>query len=561
MLSPKRIAAVCAVPLVVAAAVVLVSCDKTHEDRAPEENPAAKATRVDLEQVPKWSANDMDFFLHGSMGSEFLPVAVHQAFCKTYPELFSGTDFSWFGLLENPGSHDAVGISARDVPHLGGMSSYGINCASCHVAEFVPSGGGQAVRVLGVTSHFDVEAFYNTIILATFKTADLANMEKFLMSYYFKGGPNYGTIVMDPQNAGKYERFYTAFERLLTQQRAAIAKTIQEDPTGEKGAGPGGLHELKAEQFILKEEQVEKKEDLTLLVKSFLKLFHNMRAALHVPDKPPEKLPPASGPGRNTAFGLLSYSLLGIPKEYAPSKFGVVWNMKDRYWNHWDGNSSQPTGRNVLAALGLGAPLVGKHGYVDMALINRQTELTEQIRAPKYPFQIDDDRAKRGAGLYKTNCASCHDLKREDEDKRLIAVSDVKTDPARARIFDEEQARLYNKFFSELEIPGYKPPETPTVRSTGKYVAAPLSGVWARAPYLHNGSVPSMWDLLSPVASRPKSFKRGTRKYDTSKLGFVDEGAYLFNTASPGNSNAGHEYGAELTEEHKRDLVEFLKTK
>lgn len=536
----RPLIAVVVVPIL---ALSIASCEK--EEQGSPKKPKERSTQSLLEsqQVPEWSQDDMEFYLHGSMSAEFLPLSVFEAFRVTYPELFPKGDFTEFGLLKDKSSHSAIGITGGEPPHLAGLRSIGINCAACHTAEIEPANGEPPVRVLGVTGAFDVEAFYNSNILATFKTADPANMRKFLVNAYGSQGDR-GQL-----------------EALLEEQKDQIAKVIAEDSSGAKGAGPGGLHALKKADFRLDASMVKQKKDLTPLVRNFLKLFHNMRAALHVPDQPPEKLPPPSGPGRNTAFGLLSYSLFGVPRDYAPSKFGVVWNMKERHWNHWDGNSSLPIGRNVLAALGLGAPLIGNEGQVDMKLIERHTRLTEMIRAPRYPFKVDKDRATRGAEHYAKHCASCHEHPKADEDLRLVALDDVKTDPARARIFDTEQAELFNRFFAELKIPGYSAPKAPPIRSTGKYVAPPLDGVWARAPFLHNGSVPTMMDLLSPPSSRPKTFKRGSRRYDEARMGFVDGGNYLFDTTTSGNSNSGHEYGTDLNEEQKRRLIEFLKTK
>src|SRR5215471_4060388 len=142
--------------------------------------------------------------------------------------------------------------------------------------------------------------------------------------------------------------------------------------------------------------------------RSMLKLFHNMRVALHVPDQPPEKAPPSSGPGRNDAFGLLAASLLNAPQPYSPIKFGLVWNVDKRTWVHWDGNTKSPIARNLLASLGLGAPMHGKHGDLVFADVKRQTDLSEKIAPPKYPFEIDKVVAKRGASLFATNCNSCH---------------------------------------------------------------------------------------------------------------------------------------------------------
>jgi hypothetical protein len=298
--------------------------------------------------------------------------------------------------------------------------------------------------------------------------------------------------------------------------------------------------------------------DLPTLTASMLKLFHNMRAALHIPDQPPDKAPPASGPGRNDAFGLLAAVLFGDPQPYAPVKYGLVWNVENRHWVHWDGNTRSPLGRNLLASLGLGAPLIGRHGDLKFLLIQRQTDLSERIRTPRYPFPIDDGAAQRGATHYQVRCASCHDGPETDE--RLHVPSEIGTEPLRAALFTQTQADHFNKFLADLETPGYQPPQQPGLRSTQKYWAATLAGVWARSPYLHNGSVRTMQQLLTPPSARAKTFRRGSRLYDSAQMGYTDEGTYLFDTASPGNSNAGHDYGTDLSPARKRELIEYLKT-
>jgi hypothetical protein len=94
------------------------------------------------------------------------------------------------------------------------------------------------------------------------------------------------------------------------------------------------------------------------------------------------------------------------------------------------------------------------------------------------------------------------------------------------------------------------------------YKARPLNGVWATAPYLHNGSVPTLWDLLLPPASRPKKFTVGRREYDPKKVGFVSDGDVpaVFDTSITGNSNGGHTYGTTLSEADRWALVEYIKT-
>ena len=131
---------------------------------------------TELTQVPTWSRDDLQFFLHGSLGTEVVPEKVLDAFRATYPDMFPD-----FGLIPDAASGLPVGFSRREVKHLAGLPSLGINCASCHVGE-IQSRGGQRVRVLGMTAQFDVESFFGAVIVATFRTADPANMKRFLAS-------------------------------------------------------------------------------------------------------------------------------------------------------------------------------------------------------------------------------------------------------------------------------------------------------------------------------------------------------------------------------------------
>ena len=113
---------------------------------------------------------------------------------------------------------------------------------------------------------------------------------------------------------------------------------------------------------------------------------------------------------------------------------------------------------------------------------------------------------------------------------------------------------------SELRrIPG------PLQKSTMKYKARPLTGIWATAPYLHNGSVPSLAELLTPAAQRVPTFYVGNIEFDFQKIGLstdASSGAVLLDTTAKGNTNTGHtgeEYGTELTSREKDALLEYLK--
>jgi hypothetical protein len=127
-------------------------------------------------------------------------------------------------------------------------------------------------------------------------------------------------------------------------------------------------------------------------------------------------------------------------------------------------------------------------------------------------------------------------------------------------MFTQKLADQFNKFLAELESEGYEAPKEVGVRSTGKYFAASLGGVWARSPYLHNGSVRTMEQLLAVPNERARTFRRGSKVFDEQVMGYTDEGVYTFDASGSGNSNSGHDYGTKLTAPEKRDLIEYLKT-
>jgi len=103
-------------------------------------------------------------------------------------------------------------------------------------------------------------------------------------------------------------------------------------------------------------------------------------------------------------------------------------------------------------------------------------------------------------------------------------------------------------------------------QKTAGYLSVPLEGLWLRAPYLHNGSVPTLADLLAPPEARPTQFWRGYDLLDPVKVGFVSDGPAAeamgshVDTSRPGNGNGGHTWGTTLPPEEKQALVEYMKT-
>jgi len=148
------------------------------------------------------------------------------------------------------------------------------------------------------------------------------------------------------------------------------------------------------------------------------------------------------------------------------------------------------------------------------------------------------------------------------------------------RMYDLVSALLSNPIESSIKAGNYNPDTTAKpFDSLLAYKARPLNGIWATAPYLHNGSVPTLYDLLRPKRQegdpedgeyRPDEFRTGSREFDPEKVGFISQGygsetpavrdGTRFLTSLPGNNNTGHEYGSRLSPDQLKDLLEYLKT-
>jgi mono/diheme cytochrome c family protein len=191
--------------------------------------------------------------------------------------------------------------------------------------------------------------------------------------------------------------------------------------------------------------------------------------------------------------------------------------------------------------------------------IARVQKYLDAVRPPAYPFPIDAAAAEQGRAVFEGACAACHaaDGRRTGT---VIPIVEVGTDRHRLDAWTAADASALNAFG---EGRAWK---FSTFRKSDGYVAVPLDGVWLRAPFFHNGSVPSLADVLEPVERRPREFWRGYDVYDPARVGFVSSGPEAqrigtrHDVSKPGNGNTGHLYGTELPPEGKRVLLEFLKT-
>ncbi len=268
---------------------------------------------------------------------------------------------------------------------------------------------------------------------------------------------------------------------------------------------------------------------------------------------------PDWGVGRDDPMNLTKYFMTTVKLDNSTGQadFPSVWNLGIRDGQSMNFGGETPAQRSVIidSALGLGAP-------ADQASQDRFAWIETFLRKlppPKFPYAIDPALAATGKPLWTQHCASCH----ESGSKRIgtvIDISEIKTDDNRLITWTQEAADMANAAVKKLGI------ERKNMVKTNGYAAEPLDGVWLRAPYLHNGSVPNMDDLLKPAPQRTKVFYRGYDVYDPVKLGFITDGAeakrvgFRLDTGERGNGNGGHEYGTGLSPEERKALIEYLKT-
>jgi hypothetical protein len=235
---------------------------------------------------------------------------------------------------------------------------------------------------------------------------------------------------------------------------------------------------------------------------------------------------------------------------------------------HWDGLSTSLREVVQSSALGDGASQkwverdYAKWNETDpkkMSSLRRVMNYIGSLKAPKYPLPIDPALAAAGGPIYKAQCAECHEAggRRFSE---VIPLEEIGTDRHRLDMWTAASATAYNAYGKDYSW------NFSNFRKTNGYTSVPLDGIWLTAPYLHNGSVPTLADLLQPVEQRPQQFWRGFDLFDAVKVGFVTDSdeakrvGTLLDVSQPANSNAGHTYGTTLSAGDKAALLEYMKT-
>jgi hypothetical protein len=271
---------------------------------------------------------------------------------------------------------------------------------------------------------------------------------------------------------------------------------------------------------------------------------------------------PDWGRGRIDPFNPAKFRYLGIPvdKTIGNSDMESVWNMRTRidhkHVNHWDG-LLHGTLQDVVLSSALGDSVLPDK--LPLEDLKRVENFLLDAPVPKYPFAVDQTLASQGGPIYQQHCADCHAVGGSRTGK-VEPIASVGTDRHRLDSWTQASSDSYNAFAASY------PWKFNNFQKTDGYANVLLDGIWLRGPYLHNGSVPSLVDLLEPVESRPKVFWRGYDVYDQEKVGFISFGpdaerfGFKVDVSVQGNSNSGHLWGTTLTPEEKRALVEYMKT-
>jgi hypothetical protein len=328
------------------------------------------------------------------------------------------------------------------------------------------------------------------------------------------------------------------------------------------------------------------------------------------------------GPGRVDAVQAIANRAFGtdlmIPTNQrdtvSPVSYPFLWDIWRLSWLQYNGfMPRKAVSRNIGEVIGVFAKtnIVNDKGELNAEPERWRTSIQldnllwmedtlEKLHAPTWPSDvlgpIDQAKADSGKQLFTSHCSGCHGIKELPDDVwdvTVVPLEHIGTDPNQAtkwagNTYDLSILGLGKEATASVGVPAavnairrqlYADNKTPadeqegdaTVLAPCGYKARPLIGVWATPPFLHNGAVRTVFDLLSET--RPATFKTGSREYDPVNLGYIDDqglGGMVFDTSLAGNSNVGHWWtddtarpgriGPKLSDDDKYAIIEFLKS-
>ncbi|CAA0096826.1 Uncharacterised protein [Halioglobus japonicus] len=471
---------------------------------------------------------------------------------RLLPELFPqywGTadeQFSRFGLGPDPYDPDnflPLGF-AFSLPATGfadpSANYVTLSCMGCHTGG-VTDNNGELLRIIGAPTPQTMfsQATLDTVNDAAFTAANIqAAIEAKPLGWFYGFDPDYLEQEIQEREYYKSTALTEFFMQQISIPALAVEKILEEtvDLYTYNVPDPGLLSGMPG----------------SLDVFSFASATSASAANLSTTTDPTleEALPPAP----------------------APADIPSVWKMSDHYRYQWDFSVVNLYYREVAASLTVSG---GDPTAVNMDNVLEAAPFTNGLPAYPYPFDVSEERYNRGEAIYQQACASCHFA----GNTAVVDPVEVGTDPNRAEVLTDFTvtsliAQLREACTGEPECyqsDGSPYPDDEIVSPTGGYAALPLNGIWASAPYLHNGSVPTLYHLLT--GDRPETFYRGNFAYDQDYVGFVwdravdTDRAMLYDTRKAGYGNSGHTglvynggYDWGEDEDALWDLLEYLKT-
>ena len=259
------------------------------------------------------------------------------------------------------------------------------------------------------------------------------------------------------------------------------------------------------------------------------------------------------------------------PEKPLPVSVPPWWRMKKKHAMFYNAQGRGDHARIMMLALILCTDSVAEARALDQWAPDIRAYL-ESLEAPEYPYPIDHQLAKQGELIFQKNCSVCHGSYGKDDyyPNLLIAYEKVGTDPELAKHLAGKEGERFIRWFNHSFFG-----ESARFTPAPGYIAPPLDGVWATAPYLHNGSVPTIETLLnSPTRPRYWLHPEAAIDYDQQTLGWrfteLDYGKpgaktsqelkRIYDTTLQGYSNTGHIYGDHLNEPDRVRVIEYLKT-
>jgi len=253
-----------------------------------------------------------------------------------------------------------------------------------------------------------------------------------------------------------------------------------------------------------------------------------------------------------------------IPENVVPSDVPPWWHTSKKNALYYAGIGRGDHSRTIMAASILTLQDTEEAAKIDEQFPDVLAYL-KTIEPPVYPNPFNIEKSERGELIFNLKCAKCHGTYGDEETypNLLVDLDVIKTDPllATSNYGYGSFVSSYNDSWFGQGVNGAK------LVATNGYIAPPLDGIWATAPYLHNGSIPTLEDLLSSE-QRPTYWERSfnSSDIDYDKVGWHYEerteanSKTIYNTTLPGYGNQGHIYGDRLSVEERSDLIEYLKT-